>query len=218
MYDVVDVIAHEYEFGNGEHMAALRSQVDWFLYQAGMLSFRAFAQGKATWILNYSWDGQKGVTAPEPMKNLANSMSWPERTSGTLQGIRWPGRTMRATRKTDFRVDRKKRTGTIFAADLHFIRWVFISLRRAVTTPRNNFFHRIVAWQSCSSSNTGRCRLSLQHTRGVSWQTLVLPSVSMLNDAERQSLKVFVDQGGRLVVLGEDASGIHAVSQKIVSR
>ena len=74
MYDVVDVIAHEYEFGNGEHMAAVRSQVDWFLYQAGMLTFRAFAQGKATWILNYSWDGQKGVTAPEPMKNLANSI------------------------------------------------------------------------------------------------------------------------------------------------
>ena len=60
MYDVIDVIAHEYEFGNGQHMAASRSQVDWFLYQAGMLSFRAFAQGKASWILNYSWDGEKG--------------------------------------------------------------------------------------------------------------------------------------------------------------
>ena len=57
MYNVVDVIAHEYEFGNGGHMAVERSQIDWFLYQAGMLSFRAFAQGRATWILNYSWDG-----------------------------------------------------------------------------------------------------------------------------------------------------------------
>jgi len=28
MYDVVDVIAHEYEVGNGGHMAASRSQVD----------------------------------------------------------------------------------------------------------------------------------------------------------------------------------------------
>jgi hypothetical protein len=67
---VVDVIAHEYEFGNGGHMAASRSQVDWFLYQAGILSFRAFVQGKASWILNYSWDGEKGVTAPEPMNNF----------------------------------------------------------------------------------------------------------------------------------------------------
>ena len=68
------MIAHEYEFGSGGHMAASRSQVDWFLHQAGILSFRAFAQGKASWILNYSWDGEKGVTAPKPMNNLANSI------------------------------------------------------------------------------------------------------------------------------------------------
>ena len=47
MYDVVDAVAHEYEFGNGEHMAPSRTQVDWFLYQAGMLTFRAFAQGQS---------------------------------------------------------------------------------------------------------------------------------------------------------------------------
>ena len=64
LYGVVDAIAHEYEFGDGDHMASSRSQLDWFLYQAGMLTFRAFAQGKATWILNYSWDGDKNV-APE---------------------------------------------------------------------------------------------------------------------------------------------------------
>jgi hypothetical protein len=37
MYGVVDAIAHEYEFGEGDHMASSRSQLDWFLYQAGML-------------------------------------------------------------------------------------------------------------------------------------------------------------------------------------
>ena len=73
MYAVVDAIAHEYEFGEGNHMASSRSQLNWFLYQAGMLSFRAFAQGKATWILNYSWDGDKGVDPREAMKNLAMS-------------------------------------------------------------------------------------------------------------------------------------------------
>src|SRR5262244_2545839 len=74
MYGVVDAIAHEYEFGSGEHLASSRSLVDWFLYQAGMLSFRAFAQGKATWILNYSWDGNAGVDKREAMKNLAMSI------------------------------------------------------------------------------------------------------------------------------------------------
>ena len=38
-----------------------------------MHSFRAFAQGKATWILNYSWDGDKKIAPPEPMMNLAMS-------------------------------------------------------------------------------------------------------------------------------------------------
>ena len=59
---MVDAIAHEYEFGNGDHMASGRKPLDWFRYQVGMHSFRAFAQGgKATWILNYSWDGDKKV-------------------------------------------------------------------------------------------------------------------------------------------------------------
>jgi len=73
MYAVVDAIAHEYEFGNGDHMASGRAPLDWFKYQVGIHSFRAFAQGKATWILNYSWDGDKHVAPPEPMKNLAMS-------------------------------------------------------------------------------------------------------------------------------------------------
>ena len=55
-------------------MAASRTAADWFLYQVGMLSFRAFAEGKATWILNYSWDGNKGVDKREAMKNLAVSI------------------------------------------------------------------------------------------------------------------------------------------------
>src|SRR6202789_423140 len=70
LYAVNDAIAHEYEFGSGDHMAASRTPFDWFRYQIGMQTFRAFAQGKATWILNYSWDGDPKVAAPEAMKNL----------------------------------------------------------------------------------------------------------------------------------------------------
>ena len=47
-------------------MASARKPLDWFRYQVGMHSFRAFAQGKATWILNYSWDGDKKVDKPRP--------------------------------------------------------------------------------------------------------------------------------------------------------
>ena len=59
-------------------LASERSPLNWFRYQVGMHSFRAFAQGphgqdKATWILNYSWDGDKKVDAREAMMNLAMS-------------------------------------------------------------------------------------------------------------------------------------------------
>jgi hypothetical protein len=71
LYPVVDVIAHEYEFGSGDHMAASRTPLDWFGYMTGMYSFRSFAGDKASWMLNYSWDGQKNVDPREAMKNLA---------------------------------------------------------------------------------------------------------------------------------------------------
>src|SRR5581483_8682620 len=73
LYPVVDAIAHEYEFGSGDHMASSRTPLDWFRYQVGMHSFRAFAEGKPTWILNYSWDGDKKVDIRESMMNLAMS-------------------------------------------------------------------------------------------------------------------------------------------------
>src|SRR5579864_5231037 len=48
LYPVVDAVAHEYEFGGGDHMASSRTPLDWLKYQVGMRAFRAFAQGKPT--------------------------------------------------------------------------------------------------------------------------------------------------------------------------
>jgi hypothetical protein len=47
-------------------------------------------------------------------------------------------------------------------------------------------------------------------------QVLVLPTVTVLTDAEKQSLKRFADNGGRLVVTGHNATGFRA-SEHIVS-
>ena len=68
MYEVVDVVAHEYSAGG--YTAAERSPLDWFADQVGMLSFRAFAGDKATWMLSYSWDNHQEVPIPEAMDNL----------------------------------------------------------------------------------------------------------------------------------------------------
>lgn len=71
MYPVVDVIAHEYSGGRGN--AARKNPVAWFSYMTGMYTFRAFAEGKASWMLSYSWDGEKKIDPAEAIKNLLMS-------------------------------------------------------------------------------------------------------------------------------------------------
>jgi len=68
LYAVSDAIAHEYS--EGGYTAAGREPLDWFTYMAGMLSFRAFADGKATWMLSYSWDEEEGIQASDAMENM----------------------------------------------------------------------------------------------------------------------------------------------------
>ncbi len=217
MYNVVDVIAHEYEFGNGEHMAASRSQIDWFLYQAGMLTFRAFAQGKATWILNYSWDGEKGVSAPEPMKNLANSIVMAGANFWDAPGHSMAGTNDEATRKQIFE-------------------WI-ANNEKALYSPRTPLHSSVGVYFSPKSrdynpktflpSYRGLLVLLIQQHRAVQVVTprtladfqgdaLVLPSVSVLSDTEKLELKAFVDHGGRVIVLGEDSSGLPQSPKKLV--
>ncbi|MGE5647440.1 MAG: hypothetical protein ACM336_16790 [Acidobacteriota bacterium] len=102
MYRVVDVIAHEYEYGGGHHTAASKTQDDWFHYMTGMLTFRAFAEGKASWMLSYSWDGEKNVDRKDAMKNLFAA----QLTAGTnpwdARGHVMSGSNDMATRKAIF--------------------------------------------------------------------------------------------------------------------
>jgi len=69
LYDVIDVIAHEYEW-SGVGNASRKTPLDWLHFMIGMYSFRAFAGDKPTWMLSYSWDGEKGVSPGEEMQNL----------------------------------------------------------------------------------------------------------------------------------------------------
>jgi len=208
LYPVVDAIAHEYEFGNGDHMASGRTPLDWFRYQVGMHSFRAFAQGKATWILNYSWDGDKKVAAPEPMMNLAMSQVMAGANFWDAPGHSMAGSNNLATRKKIFDwiaahektfylprepvdpigVYFSPQTRNFFAADfIASYRGILILLMQKhlefqIVTPR-----------------------TLADFHG---QTLVLPDVRVLDEAEKQWLKDFVAGGKRLVITGTDASEV----------
>ena len=206
LYGVVDAIAHEYEFGGGDHMAGSRTQLDWLLYQVGMSSFRAFAQGKATWLLNYSWDGDKAVDAREAMKTLASSQ--------IMAGVNFwdaPGHSMAGSNDAPTRTE--------------IFRWIE-RYQNALYHPRTPI-HPVGVYFSPASRNydaahflpsfRGTVLLLLQAHRETQIVTprtlasfngpaLVLPDVSQLSAAESDQLKSFTDRGGRLFITGADVT------------
>ncbi len=201
LYGVVDAIAHEYEFGSGDHMASGRNPLDWFRYQVGMHSFRAFAQGKATWILNYSWDGDKKLTPPEPMMNLAMSQIMDGANFWDAPGHSMAGSNDLPTRKKIFDwIAAHEKTfylprtpvdpiGVYFSPETrNFYADKFIDSYRGIL---------ILLMQKHLSFQIVTPR-TLAEFRG---QTLVLPDVRMLNDAEKKWMKDFV--AGRQEVGGQ---------------
>jgi hypothetical protein len=210
LYPVVDAIAHEYEFGNGGHMASDRKPIDWFRYQVGMHSFRAFAQGKATWILNYSWDGDKKLTPPEPMMNLAMSQVMAGANFWDAPGHSMSGSNDLVVRKKIFDwIQTHEKTfylprttidpiGVYFSPDTrNFYAKDFISSYRGVLVllMQKHLEFQIV---------TPRTLPAFQG------QTLVLPDVRVLSDDEKTSLQQFVAQNKKLVITGTDATGFSA--------
>jgi hypothetical protein len=215
MYGVVDAIAHEYEFGNGEHMAVTRSQLDWFLYQAGMLSFRSFAQGKATWILNYSWDGHKDVGPIEPMKNLAMSIVMAGANFWDAPGHEMAGSNDSTTRKQIFDwIARNETTLYRPRVPMHPVGVYF--------SPKS----RDYAAKQFLSSYRGALLVLLQAHRELQVVTprtlaafrgecLVLPNMSVLSQNEQNELRTLSEHGGRLVVLGPDVPAVPASNHTV---
>ncbi len=209
---VVDAIAHEYEFGEGGHMASERKPLDWFNYQVGMHSFRAFAQGKATWILNYSWDGDKKVDKREAMMNLA--------VSEIMTGANFwdaPGHSMAGSN------DRETRKKILFWIKEH--EDTFYKPRTAIAPigvyfspeTRNYFADEFI------SSYRGILILLMQ--KHLEFQvvtprtlaefqghTLILPDMRIVSEDEKAGVRKFVDGGKTLVITGEDATQVGAAA------
>jgi hypothetical protein len=210
LYQVTDAISHEYEFGGGDHMATSRTPLDWFRYQVGMHSFRAFAQGKATWILNYSWDGDKNVAPPEPMMNLAMSQVMAGANFWDAATHVMSGSNDLPTRKRIFAwIERHEKTLYAPREPVHPIGVYFSPATR-------NYFPDaflpsyqgilILLMQKHLEFQVVTPR-TLAAFRG---STLVLPDVRMLEEAERAALRAQVSRGARLVVTGVDATGLPA--------
>jgi hypothetical protein len=205
LYPVVDAIAHEYSFSGGGHRAAARQPLDWFRYQVGLYTFRAFAQGKASWILNYSWDGEKDVDRREAMKNLAMS----EISAGTNF---WdaPGHSMAGSNDLP---TRKEIFSWIKQHDKVFY------LPRAPIDPVGVYFSpqtRNFYADEFIGSYRGILILLMQAHREFQvvtprtldefhGETLVLPDVRLLNEQEQNWIKQYVKQGKKLVITGDGA-------------
>ncbi len=215
LYPVVDAIAHEYEFGNGNHMASSRNPLDWFAYQVGMHSFRAFAQGKATWILNYSWDGDKKVDRRESMMNLAMSEIMAGANFWDAPGHSMGGSNDLPTRKKiftwiqahqqTFYLPRKPidpvgvyfspQTRNYYADDfIRSYRGILILLMQ------KHLEFQIVTPRTLSQFQGG---------------TLVLPDVRFLDGSERSWLQHYVETGKKLIVTGEDVTQLSAAANVI---
>ncbi len=215
LYPVVDAIAHEYEFGDSGHMASERDPLDWFRYQVGMHSFRAFAQGKPTWILNYSWDGDKKVDIRESMMNLAMSQVMAGANFWDAPGHSMAGSNDLPTRKKIFSWIREHektfylpRTpidpiGVYFSpATRNFHAKEFIASYRGVLIllMQKHLEFQIVTPRTLSDFHG---------------KTLVLPDVRELSDDEKTWVQKFVQQKNRLVITGTDATVLAASDQVV---
>jgi hypothetical protein len=206
LYPVADAIAHEYEFGSGDHMASSRSQLDWFEYQVGMATFRAFAEGKATWMLNYSWDGDDRVDAKQSMQNLAMSQVMAGANFWDAKGHVMSGSNDLPTRQKIFRWIQEHQNifyqrreplnpiGVYFSpATRNYFAGEFVPSFRGIMIQllQNHLEYQIVTPRT------------LQSFRG---KVLVLPDVRMLDNEEKDWLRRYVADGNRLLIYGTDAT------------
>jgi len=212
LYPIVDAIAHEYEFGSGEHMAASRTPLDWFCYQVGMHSFQAFAEGKPTWILNYSWDGDKEVDKRESMMNLAASEAMAGANFWDAPGHSMAGSNDPPTRRKIFSwIKVHEQTlysprvpiaplGVYFSpATRNFFADDFVASYRGVLIllMQKHLEFQIVTPRTLAEFQGG---------------TLVLPDVRIIGKEEKDSLAKFVNSGKTLIITGEDAVGLSGVN------
>jgi hypothetical protein len=204
LYPVVDAIAHEYEFGEGGHMASERSPLNWFYYQVGMHTFRAFAQGKATWILNYSWDGDKVVDKREAMMNLAMSQVMDGANFWDAPGHSMAGSNDPATRKKIFAwIKQNEKTFYLPRTPINPVGVYFSPETRnyyADDFLRSYRGTLILLMQSHREFQIVTPR-TFDEFRG---ETLILPDVRILTPDEQSWFEQYATQGKKLIITGND--------------
>jgi hypothetical protein len=192
MYGVVDAVAHEYEFGEGEHLASSR------------------------WILNYSWDGDKNIDPREAMKNLAMSQVVAGANFWDAPGHSMAGSNDKATRAEIFRwIETNEKTFYSPRLPSRPI-GVYFSPKSRDYDP-NGFLPSfrgllVLLLQSHQEFQV----ITPETLSAFHGDVLVLPNVIVLSDAEKQALNRFAGSGARVVITGHNVTGL-AASERVLA-
>lgn len=201
MYRVVDVIAHEFEGSGGN--AASKNPLDWFDRMIGMYTFRAFAEGKASLMLSYSWNEENKIAPQEPMKNLMLSNVMAGTNCWDAYGYVMSGSNDIETRKTIYKWIAENEN--IFYKPRTPINPIGIYFSPKT---RNYFADEFI------KSYNGIMNLMLQSHSEFQVVTprtlnkfegdvLILPDVKCISEDEITFLKSFLEKGKGLVITGE---------------
>lgn len=204
MYDVVDVIAHEYS--EGEYYASDRAAYDWYNYIIGMYTFRAFAEEKASWMLSYSWLDNKEVIPSDAMKSLFVSQMFSGTNMWDVKGyIMSETNDMRARTEVYKWVSEYEDIFYSHRTPLEPISVYFSDITRNYFSEEFiNSFRGIVSL--LMHSHLPFQIVTSRTIEELSPEVLILPDVKCISDKEISSLKTLKENGTKLIATGEFAS------------
>lgn len=204
MYQVVDVVAHEYSAGG--YKSADRKPADWFAFMTGMYSFRAFAEGKASWMLTYSWEKNEKIKPADAMENLMMSQLMAGANCWDAANHVMSGSNDYEARTRIFKwISEHEKTFYLPRKPIKPI-GVYFSQKT-----RNYFVDEFIP------SYRGIMYLLLQShlefqvviprtLQDFSGEVLILPDVKCLDNEELAELKTFVESGKSLILTGESGA------------
>ncbi len=203
MYDVVDVIAHEYS--EGEYYASDREPYDWYNYILGMSTFRAFADGDPSWMLCYSWFDNKNVEPSEAMKSLFASQLFTGTNMWDVKGYVMSSTNDMQTRTSVYKWASQYedifysprvpvQPVSIYFSDVtrNYFSEEFTDSYRGIL---NLLMHSHLPFQIVTSRSLEK----------MSPEILIMPDVKCISEEEAGSIKRISGKGTRFILTGEFA-------------
>lgn len=201
LYDVIDLIAHEYEW-SGVGNASRKTPLDWLHFMIGMYSFRAFAGRKPTWMLSYSWDGERGVTPGEEMQNLFSAQLVAGTNCWDVHGHVMSGSNDIAMRKKIFAwIEQHEKTFYNPRTPIHPIGVYFSPRTRDYFA--EEFLDSYFGTMALLMHSHREFQIVTPRTlANFSGPIIALPDARCLSDVENKALESYARSGGKMIVSG----------------